>query len=272
MRKALPRHTPRLVALAFAAMTLWSFVPGVSALTDLTPAQAEAEVVRLLNQQRGAVGVVAARVDSRLTQIARARSYDMATKHYFDHRQPDGRYVWDLLDAARIRWYEVGEDIAWNSWSTFRDSATGAATQWRNSAPHYAIITDRDFNYVGVGVAVEAGTGRKYWTAVFMKGPDRTGAWARMNSGILGTRTGYTRTVTVSWRGADVPLSVLTSGLYSFTVQKRIDGGVWNAPYTTTKTSWTGSLYRGHRYEYRVIARDRAGNYGGWSPLVTILP
>ena len=272
MTKVLVRNAPRLVALAFAGLTLWSLTPGASATTDLTAAQAETEVVRLLNQQRAAVGLVPVRVDSRLTQVARARSYDMATKHYFDHRQPDGRYVWDLLDAARIRWYEVGENIAWNTWGTLRDSATGAASQWRNSAPHYAISVDRDFNYIGVGLAVDRATGRKYWTAVFMKGPDRTGAWARMNSGLLGTRTGSTRTVTVSWKGADVPLSVLTSGLYTFTVQKRVDGGSWNTPYVTTKTSWTGSLYRGHRYEYRVIARDRAGNYGAWSPLVTILP
>jgi uncharacterized protein YkwD len=91
------RNTHRIVAFGLAALGFWSLVSGVHASGDVTAAQAEARVVQLLNEQRAAVGAVALRVDWRLTAIARSRSADMVAKAYFDHRQPDGRYAWDLI-------------------------------------------------------------------------------------------------------------------------------------------------------------------------------
>jgi uncharacterized protein YkwD len=266
------RNAHRIVAFGLAALGFWSLVSGVHASADMTAPQAEAQVVQLLNQQRAAVGAVALRVDSRLTTIARSRSADMAVKGYFDHRQPDGRYAWDLINAAHIAWYQAGENIAWNNWTTLRDAATGAASQWRNSAPHYAITTDRNYNYFGVGLAVDQTSGKKFWTAVFMKGPDRTGAVARISSLVL-SGAGATRTVSLSWRGADVRLSVLTSGLYTFQLQRRIDRGTWlTLASSTTATSRKASVAHGHLYEYRVRARDRAGNYGAWTVPVAVRP
>ena len=266
------RNAHRLVAIGLAALGFWSMVAGTRAASDLTPAQAEAQVVSLLNGQRAAVGKVALRVDSRLTAIARSRSTDMVVKGYFDHQQPDGRWAWDLMTAAKITWYEAGENIAWNNWNTLSDSATGAATQWRNSAPHYAITTDARFNYFGVGIAVDAATGKKFWTAVFMKGPDRTGATAAFTGASLaGTAT--RRSVTLTWKGADVRLSVLTSGLYTFQRQRRVDGGSWlTTASATTATKATGYVYKGHLYEYRLRARDRAGNYGAWTAVLAVRP
>jgi cysteine-rich secretory family protein len=264
------RNAHRLVAFGLATLGFWALVSGAQATSDLTPGQAEAQAIRLLNQQRVAVGAVALRLDWRLTAIARSRSTDMARKGYFDHRQPDGRYAWDLMNAASIAWYEAGENIAWNNWTALRDSATGAATQWRNSAPHYAITINRNFNYFGVGVAIDAATGKKFWTAVFMKGPDRTGAVARLSAPTV-TGSGAIRSVSLAWRGSDVRLSVLTSGLYTFQLQRRVDGGAWQTlSSATTTTSRRVSAVRGHLYEYRVRARDRAGNYGLWTAPIAV--
>ena len=58
-------------------------------------------MVDLLNADRTAAGLVPVRVDARLMAIARARSVDMATKHYFSHTQPDGRNVFDILTAKQ---------------------------------------------------------------------------------------------------------------------------------------------------------------------------
>ena len=60
--------------------------------------------------------------------IARARSADMATKHYFSHTQPDGRNVFDILSAQKITWYGAGEIIAWNNYPTLETSIAAANT------------------------------------------------------------------------------------------------------------------------------------------------
>ncbi|MBA3778910.1 MAG: CAP domain-containing protein [Chloroflexi bacterium] len=243
-----------------------------AAATDLTRAGAEAEVVRLLNQQRAAAGKVALRVDGRLTTIARYRSTDMATKHYFSHEQPDGRYAWDMLTPAGILWYSASENIAWNEKPTLRESAAGTGTQWRNSPPHYATTIDADLNYIGVGVTTDD-AGRRLWTAVYMKGPDRTGGWGRMETPLVASSTMSTTTVTLTWHGGDIRLSILTAGLRDFTVQRRVDGAAWQAFRTaTTANSWKGSLARGHRYDFRVRSRDRAGNLSAWSRVITVRP
>ena len=67
----------------------------------MTISQAEQAMVDALNADRTAAGLVPVQVDSRLMSIARARSVDMATKHYFSHTQPDGRNVFDILTAAQ---------------------------------------------------------------------------------------------------------------------------------------------------------------------------
>ena len=80
-----------------------------------------------------------------------------------------------------------------------------------------------------------------------------------------------TGSATVGWFGGDVLLASLTAGLRDFTVQRRVDGGTWSTVWSaTTSTSRAVTLARGHLYEYRARARDRAGNYGLWSPPVGI--
>jgi hypothetical protein len=72
--------------------------------------------------------------------------------------------------------------------------------------------------------------------------------------------------VAVSWTGADVRLQVLTSGFYSYHVQRRVDGGAWTTVWSsTTRTSLALVVPTNHTYEFRIRARDKAGNYGSWS-------
>ena len=102
----------RLLPLVLIAGLLLSAAPPVAATTSPTDlAAAETTMLGLLNAQRSAIGLVPLRLDTRLTAIARARSTDMATKGYFAHQQPDGKWVWDLMTAAGIKWYYAGEII-----------------------------------------------------------------------------------------------------------------------------------------------------------------
>jgi uncharacterized protein YkwD len=271
-----PRRPSRLAILLVAGLLAAAFgAPGSAAAGGgMTLSQAELTMVDALNVDRTSRGLVRVRVDARLMSVARARSVDMATKDYFSHTQPDGRMVFDILSARKITWYSAGEIIAWNDHPTLEASVEYANSQWLDSPGHKSVIVSMSYNYVGVGLALDGRTGRNIWTAVYMKGPDRTGARATTATPTIapGT-TASTKHITVTWTGSDVPLQVLTSGLRSFLVQRRVDGGAWTTVWArTTVKTLTLNLPSGHTYGFRVAARDKAGNLGAWSMKRATLP
>jgi uncharacterized protein YkwD len=255
-----------LLCLALLAAVLVAPAP-TSADDTTTVSAAETAMVAALNADRTQRGLVPVRVDARLMAMARARSADMVANSYFSHTQPDGRNIFDIISASGITWFGAGEIIAWNNYPTLDTSLQRANLDWLNSPDHYAIVTSTSYNYVGVGLAVDPATGKKLWTAVYLKGPDRTGAnaTAKTPSVTAGSRSSRRR-VNVTWSGADVRLQVLTSGLYTFRVQRRTDSGPWlTVKSSTTRTSFSFDLPRHHTYQFRIQARDRAGNWGFWS-------
>jgi uncharacterized protein YkwD len=269
------RLATRLALPLMIGLLAASFVaPATASADDLTISQAEQLMVDLLNQRRTSAGLVPVRVDSRLMDIARARSKDMATKHYFSHSQPDGRNGFDILNANKIKWLGAGEIIAYNNYPTLELSAYNADNQWWNSSGHKAIVLSSTLNYVGVGLAIDASNGKKMWTAVYIKGPDRTGARSTTKTPtVTAGATGGSKKVTVSWTGADIKLQVLTSGFHSWAVERRTDGGAWTRIWSsTTRGSMALDLPAGHTYEFRTAARDNAGNWGSWSTVSTTLP
>jgi uncharacterized protein YkwD len=271
----LPRVPARLGAVLVLTMLATLFLaPATAAASDeLTVAQAELQMVDVLNADRKSAGLVALRTDSRLMTIARNRSNDMASKDYFSHTQPDGRNIFDLIGAAKIAWYGAGEIIAWNNYPTLATSIQAANNGWLGSPGHRPLIMSASYNYIGVGLSLQPATGKKYWTAVFLKGPDRTGAKATTAAPTVASgSTAATKKVTVTWSGSDVPLQVLTSGFHSYQVQRRTDSGAWGTVWSsTTNRSLTLQLATNHTYEFRVAARDKAGNWGAWSTVKAAL-
>jgi uncharacterized protein YkwD len=263
----------RPVALTFAALiavAAFGARPQPVVAADLTVPAAEQEMVKLLNAERAKAGLVPLRVDARLTSIARARSADMAAKGYFSHTQPDGRKVFDLLNSARITWFAAGEIIAWNNWPTLADSAVQARDAWMGSPTHRSIVMSGTYNYFGIGLALDAATGKRLWTGVFIKGPDRTGGWVSYAPPLETAPDADPRhrTVTITWRGGDIRLVVLTAGLRYYQTQVRTDGGPWSWVSTgTTIRSRALRLWDGHVYTFRTRACDRAGNCGAWTNL-----
>jgi uncharacterized protein YkwD len=255
-----------IVALLALAMVVPAAISATTTLDEAGLSAAEAAMVTALNADRTAHGLVAVRVDWRLMAIARARSDDMVANSYFGHTQPDGQNVFDILTAQHVTWYTAGEIITWNNYPM--DSTVSAANrQWLGSPGHYAIITSSNYNYVGVGLAIDPATGKKFWTADFIKGPDRTAARATVYTPkVVSSPTATTRRVKLVWNGYDPRLQVLTSGLRSYAIQRRVDGGTWTNITTSTTTRYTYfTLPLGHRYEFRIAARDHAGNTGAWS-------
>ncbi|MEJ7748048.1 MAG: CAP domain-containing protein [Candidatus Limnocylindrales bacterium] len=251
-------------------------VPAAAMAADLEPgpvaiSQAERAALTAINVKRSDAGLVTLQHDSRIAAIARSRAESMAATDTFSHVQPDGMSVFDLIGDSGIRWYGAGEIIAWNTAQELPSSTSFALDGWMQSAPHKAIVLSTGYNYAAFGLAISPSTGRRYWAGVFLKGPDRTPARSRFGTISRSVLDATFARVTVRWSGWDVRLQVLTSGLRDFQVQKRRDGGAWLNLGVTTNTSMTRKWSRGHRYEVRVRARDRSGNWGAWE-MATIRP
>ncbi|MEU6772013.1 CAP domain-containing protein [Streptomyces sp. NPDC046759] len=120
---------------------------------------AEAEVLKLVNQERAKVGCSPLAANSSLTTLAESFSDDMAARGFFDHTDPDGKTPWDRASAAGITDLG-GENIA-------RGQADAAAVMeaWMNSPGHRANILNCDFKTLGVGV--HFGAGGPWWTQDF---------------------------------------------------------------------------------------------------------
>ena len=265
----------RLTPIALAATLLVAFVPAASASEVDTSASAisaaEKAVLTLTNKQRTDRGLKPLRWDSRIAELARDRAQYMADTGRFAHTEADGDDVFDMIVRNDITWYGAGEIIAWNTAGPLDYSAAFAVKGWMGSPSHKSIVISTNYNYVGFGLAIDPDSGKRYWAGVYLKGPDRTGAYARIK-GVSETRYDSRRDmVTVTWGGADTRLQVLTSGLRYYQMQRRKNGGDWYTYDVTTKTSISRPWYRGATYEFRVRARDKAGNWGSWQT-ITIKP
>lgn len=220
------------------------------------------DLVTLTNAKRTAVGLVSLRIDPGLMRIARDRAEVMAENDKMSHTEPDGSNVFDRMNAANLTWYGAGEIIAWNTYPE-QYSTAEAIRAWMASPGHHAIIVSTGYNYVGYGAAISS-SGRRYYAGVFAKEPDQTVPWAKFGTISLKSVDATHKRATVRWSGGDSKLQVLTSGLASMEVDWRAVGGDWHDWTTTLTTSRSITLVRGVAYEFRIRARDKAGNIGTW--------
>ena len=258
----------RFIPLALAFLLVIGLAPAAFASDTVDESGAaisvaEQSVLTLTNRRRAAAGLRPLRWDTRMADLARQRAAYMANTGEFSHTQSNGTDVFDLIASGGIRWYGAGEIIAWNTAAALDYSAAFAVQGWMGSPSHRAIVMSNGYNYVGFGLAI-ASNGQRFWAGVYLKGPDRTGAKATPGSVSKSTISRTKVRVTLRWSGSDVRLQVLTSGLRYFQVQGRRKGGSWNDYGTTTATSTVRRWYRHGTYEFRVRARDRAGNWGAW--------
>ncbi|MFF1546160.1 CAP domain-containing protein [Streptomyces sp. NPDC058291] len=130
-----------------------------SPVTVSAEAQAAAEVLSLVNEERTKVGCSPLAANSALSDLAGKFSDDMAARGFFDHTDPDGASPWDRAAKAGISDLG-GENIA-------RGQADAAAVMaaWMNSPGHKANILNCDFKTLGVGV--HFGPGGPWWTQDF---------------------------------------------------------------------------------------------------------
>jgi uncharacterized protein YkwD len=122
-------------------------------------AAVEAEVLRLVNEERARAGCTPVAASSALAGLAGDFSKAMADGNFFDHTDPNGASPWDRAAKAGIT-NLGGENIA-------RGQADAEAVMeaWMNSPGHRANILNCDFKTLGVGV--HFGAGGPWWTQNF---------------------------------------------------------------------------------------------------------
>ncbi|OIK29059.1 CAP domain-containing protein [Streptomyces malaysiense] len=133
--------------------------PSVPPVTVSAQAAAEAQVLKLVNDERAKAGCGPLAANSALTNLAESFSDDMAARGFFSDTDPDGKTPWDRAAAAGVTGLGA-ENIA-------RGPADPAAVvkAWMASPQHRANILDPDFHTLGVGV--HFGAGGPWWTAEF---------------------------------------------------------------------------------------------------------
>jgi uncharacterized protein YkwD len=263
-----PTALLRLASPILAGVLILSVAPPAAAYPRAfdvaTLVRAESDLATLVNDQRAGQRLVALRLDPEAKAIAQKRAETMAAMDTLSHIGPDGQTVFDAITAAGITSFGAGEVLARNTYPTEPESTRQAVSTWLASPSHRSIILSSDYNYAGFGAAVSSTTGNRYYAGVLLKAPDKTGGWTKAGAASVQVLDATKARVTVRWTGSDTRLQVLTAGLRDFEVQRRVAPGAWQSLGFRTGTSVTESLPRARTYEYRIRARDRAGNRGAW--------
>jgi uncharacterized protein YkwD len=135
----------------------------------------QAQMLALINAERAQAGVGPLHFDVTLNAIAQARSQDMIARHYFAHEIPGipgVHMVFDLLDHDHVSYQMAGENIALNTYIDFypmTQTVQQTNTDLMNSPEHRANLLEPHYTRIGVGMAVEQGTGKLILTEDFVQ-------------------------------------------------------------------------------------------------------
>lgn len=117
------------------------------ATADFSPsAQAEEELLELVNGERARRGLPMLRMDDRLRVAARAHSADMLIRGYFSHTSLDGRSPFDRMRSAGAEFATAGENLA------FAPTVKMVHRGLMSSPGHRANILNPQYRRVGIGV------------------------------------------------------------------------------------------------------------------------
>ena len=142
MKTLLGRKTVAIAFLAVVGLGLTGCFPDTSAAPPSDPLTNE--LFQSLNQDRASVGLPPLTWSPKLANNAGSWAWQMASANSLYHQNLSA--VLNSGDYAN--YYTLGENILVGPGSMSGASIEGA---WRASAPHWANITSRSFNVVGIG-------------------------------------------------------------------------------------------------------------------------
>lgn len=156
-------HTKRAIfySLFFLAMKLIVFVFVVSlpieifAMPDMLKSFAD-KIIQQTNEIRNKQGIRSVEAEVKLFSSANNKSWDMVQNNYFDHVSPTGKHLKDFLQEVGYDYRVAGENLSVGFFNV--DELVKA---WVNSPKHYANIIDKDFQDIGIGMAVGTYKGKQ---------------------------------------------------------------------------------------------------------------
>ena len=120
----------------------------------------QAEILRLVNNERRSAGVPELTGDTLLNQAAQIRASETVVN--FSHTRPNGQSCFSVFDELGISAMTKGENIA-----AGQSAAADVMNQWMNSEGHRANILNPGFTSLGVGFVQTSSGYKYYWTQVF---------------------------------------------------------------------------------------------------------
>lgn len=121
----------------------------------------EAEMLKLINQERAKAGAAPLTMDPELVKVARMKSRDMIANNYFDHNSPTYGDPFTMMTNMGIKYGYAGENLAGNP------SLANAHETLMNSPGHRKNILNPNYTHAGIGI-VEGGPYGKMFTQLFI--------------------------------------------------------------------------------------------------------
>ncbi|MBR5109429.1 MAG: hypothetical protein IK099_04470 [Clostridia bacterium] len=122
----------------------------------------EQKLLNLLNEDRAKNGLSPLTLDPELSKLARLKSNDMNSNHYFAHESPTYGNAAQMLDTFNYEYKGVGENIAHH-----RDVEKAEAA-FMSSDGHRQNILGSQWDKVGIGIAYDE-NGNMYVTQLFSR-------------------------------------------------------------------------------------------------------
>lgn len=107
------------------------------------------------------------KTNTRLQQLAKRYSQDMAQRKFFSHYDPNGRDLSDRVLAAGINYQEIGENLAKTTNQV--PSPNEVLCGWLLSSGHRKNIENKRFIETGLGIAYS--DNEYYITQIFLRPP-----------------------------------------------------------------------------------------------------
>jgi len=158
------------MAAAGAALVWLYLVPLIGLAPDLTAGMSaqEAEILRLVNDERRRAGAPPLKSSPRLVLASRGHSYDMALRNYLGHDGPAGDTPAERVRGVGIDSATLGENISMDRDADRAKLAERTVKTWLSSAERRVNMLSPDFATTGVGIA-RAADGTAYVTQDFSK-------------------------------------------------------------------------------------------------------
>lgn len=98
----------------------------------------------MVDKYRTEQGLTPLNEDEQLATIAEAKCNEMVERQYFSHENPEGKYIWEMID---LDYTVAGENLA-GGYTTAYDTVSG----WVQSETHRDNLLNANYTEVGYGV------------------------------------------------------------------------------------------------------------------------